>query len=67
MVFHCHLDYDPKRRYTRREMIDLIKPHRELLCFFAQATGYRECVLGLDFDEFDASDGSVPVYVTLCL
>jgi hypothetical protein len=44
-------------------MIELIKPHRELLCFFAQATGYRECVLGLDFDAYDPRASSLPVYV----
>jgi hypothetical protein len=44
-------------------MIDLIEPHRELLCFFAQATGYRECVLGLDFDTYDPRDSIVPVFV----
>ena len=63
MVFQCPIEYDPKRRYTRQELIELIEPHRELLCFFAQATGYRECVLGLDFDAYDARASSVPVFV----
>jgi len=61
--FHCPIVYDAKRGYTRQEMIDLIKPQRELLCFFAQATGYRECVLGLDFDAYDARDSLVPMFV----
>jgi len=61
--FYCYPEYDPKREYTRREMVDVIDPHRELLCFFAQASGYRGCVLGLDFEQYDPSDGSVPVLV----
>ncbi|MEA3339407.1 MAG: hypothetical protein U9R15_05520 [Chloroflexota bacterium] len=44
-------------------MRGLIRPHQELLCFFAQASGYRRCVLGLNFDEYDPTDGSVPVLV----
>ena len=44
-------------------MRELISPHQELLCFFAQASGYRRCVLGLNFDERDPTDGSVPVLV----
>lgn len=63
VTFYCYPEYDPGREYTRREMIDLIKPHRELLCFFAQASEYQRCVLGLNFDEYDPSDGSVPVLV----
>jgi len=61
--FYCYPEYDPKREYTRREMVDVIDPHRELLCFFAQASGYRRCVLGLDFEQYDPTDGSVPVLV----
>ena len=63
MIYRCKVDYDPRRRYTRQEMIGLIEPHRELLCFFAQASGYRRCVLGLDFDNYDSDDGLVPVVV----
>jgi len=44
-------------------MRGLIRPHQELLCFFAQASGYQRCVLGLNFDEYDPADGSVPVLV----
>ena len=61
--YHFYPAYDPGREYTRREMRDLIRPHRELLCFFAQASGYRRCVLGLDFGSYDPDDGSVPVLV----
>ena len=61
--FYCYPEYDPEREYTRREMRDLIMLHRELLCFFAQASGYRRCVLGLDFDRYDPGNGSVPVLV----
>ena len=63
ITFYCYPEYDPEREYTRRELIEVILPHRELLCFFAQTSGYRRCVLGLDFDEYDPSDGSVPVLV----
>jgi hypothetical protein len=63
MGFYCPVEYDPERRYTRQEMIDVIMPHRELLCFFAQVSEYRHCVLGLDFDQYDPADGSVPVFV----
>jgi hypothetical protein len=42
-------------------MVEMIKPHRNLLCFFAQMSG--EYVLGLDFYEYDAMAGSVPVYM----
>lgn len=63
MIFQCKVDYDPRRRYTRREMIDLIEPHQELLCFFAQSSGYRRCVLGLDFDKYDRRTRFVPVMV----
>jgi len=61
--FYCPITYDPKRQYTREEMIDMIKAHQELLCFFAQASGYQQCVLGLDFDQYDSSDTTVPVFV----
>jgi hypothetical protein len=61
MSFYCPVAYNPKRRYTREEMIDVILPHQELLCFFAQSAGYARCVLGLDFD--DPTDGMVPVFV----
>ncbi len=60
-MFSCPIEYDPKREYTRREMVEIIKPHRSLLCFFAQTTG--EYVLGLDFEAYSAQDSSVPVYV----
>ena len=42
-------------------MVALIKPHRDLLCFFAQMSG--EYVLGLDFYEYDERAGVVPVYM----
>ena len=63
MIFSCPLEYEPGREYTRQEMIDLIKVQRQLLCFFAQSAGYRQGVLGLDFDNYDALTGTVPVYV----
>jgi hypothetical protein len=61
MTFYCPVAYNPKRRYTHAEMVDVIMPHQELLCFFAQSAGYERCVMGLDFD--DPTDGMVPVFV----
>ena len=63
MIFSCAIEYEPDRAYSQREMIDLIKEQRPLLCFFAQSAGYRQGVLGLDFDNYDAVTGMVPVYV----
>ena len=44
-------------------MIEMIKAQRQLLCFFAQEAGYRRCVLGLEFERYDAVSKMVPVYV----
>ena len=63
MIFSCGIEYEPDRAYTRREMIELIKEQRQLLCFFAQSAGYRQGVIGLDFENYDALTGTVPVYV----
>jgi hypothetical protein len=63
MPFLCELDYKPNRRYTRQELIDLILSQRALLCAFAQASGYPQVVLGLDFDRYNASSRCVPVLV----
>jgi hypothetical protein len=63
MMFSCPIEYEAGQKYIRQEMIELIKPHRQLLCFFAQTAGYRRGVLGLDFDRYDRQTGTVPVYV----
>lgn len=63
LVFECPIDYQPGYNYIRQEMIDLITPHRELLCFFAHVAGEQRCVLGVDFDRYDAASQRVPVYV----
>jgi hypothetical protein len=55
--------YDPKKAYTRRELIELIRPHGKLLCFFAQQTGEKRCVLGVDFDKYDRASQMVPVHI----
>jgi hypothetical protein len=60
-MYDLPIEYDPDRVYTRQEMVEMIKPHRNLLCFFAQMSG--EYVLGLDFYEYDVPAGSVPVYM----
>jgi hypothetical protein len=62
-IFECSIDYQPGYDYIRQEIIDLITPHREVLCFFAQAAGEPRCVLGVDFDRYDAESRRVPVYV----
>jgi hypothetical protein len=41
----------------------MIEPHQELLCFFAQASGYRQCILGLDLEGYDSADMTMPVLV----
>jgi hypothetical protein len=61
--FECPLDYRLGYNYTRQEIIDVITPHRELLCFFARVAGKPRCVLGMDFDRYDAARQRVPVYV----
>lgn len=63
VLYQCPIEYDPDQEYTREELIGLIKVHRELLCFFAQMSGYRRCVLGVALDEYDESSGCVPVHV----
>jgi hypothetical protein len=62
-VFECPMDYQPGRAYTRADLIALITPHRELLCFFAQCARVERCVLGIDFDRYDQVRHTVPVYV----
>ena len=44
-------------------MIEIVEPQQELLCFFAQASGYQQCILGLDLEEYDAVDMTAPVLV----
>jgi len=60
-MYSLPIEYNPEQSYIRQEMVGLIKPHRDLLCFFAQMSG--EYVLGLDFYEYDVMSGSVPVYM----
>jgi len=62
-MYECPVEYEPEKRYTRREMIELIKAQRQLLCFFAQQSGVRRCVLGVEFEGYEAESGMVPVYV----
>jgi hypothetical protein len=60
-MYDLAIEYGPGRAYIQQEMVELIKPHRDLLCFFAQMSG--DYVLGLDFISYDALEGSVPVYM----
>jgi hypothetical protein len=41
----------------------MMEPHQELLCFFAQQAGYQQSILGLDLEEYDAVDMTIPVLV----
>ncbi|MCP4601049.1 MAG: hypothetical protein GY847_11075 [Proteobacteria bacterium] len=41
----------------------MTKPHHELLCFFAQSSGYQQCILGLDLAEYDRTDMTMPILV----
>ena len=61
---HCYFpEYDPQANYIRQEMVEMITGQRQLLSLFAQASGQKRCALGLDFEDYDPSDGSVPVYL----
>jgi hypothetical protein len=61
--FQCRMEYEPGRAYGRQDLIDLIRPHAELLCFFAESARVKRCVLGVDFDGYDPASRMVPVYV----
>ena len=61
---HCYVaGYDPRREYRHREMVEMISQERYLLSAFAQASGQRQCALGLDFEDYNRRDHSVPVYL----
>lgn len=62
-MYQCPVDYEPEKQYSRREMIELIKAQRQLLCFFAQQSGAKRCVLGLEFEQYEPASRMVPVYV----
>jgi hypothetical protein len=62
-MYQCPVEYEPEKQYTRREMIEMIKAQRQQLCFFAQESGYRRCVLGMEFERYDEVSKMVPVYV----
>jgi hypothetical protein len=48
---------------TAAKVEKIIKAQRQLLCFFAQQTGYKRCVLGLEFEKYEPKSKMVPVYV----
>jgi hypothetical protein len=61
---HCYFaDYDPRSDYIHQDMVALISQQRRLLSMFALASGQRRCAVGLDFEDYDPQDGSVPVYL----
>jgi len=57
------IEYNPAQAYSRQEMLELIKPHAHLLCFFAQMSGERRSVLGLDFGSYNPVRQMIPVLV----
>jgi hypothetical protein len=61
--FECPFEYEPGRDYIRQEIIDLIKPHAELLCFFVECARVKRGVVGIDFDGYDPVRRMAPVYV----
>ena len=63
MTFECAIEYNPKRPYTRREMIALIKPQRGWLCEVVEGSGEAQGAVGLDFDRYDEQRQRVPGYV----
>jgi hypothetical protein len=44
-------------------MVEMISRERQLLSAFAQASGQKQCALGLDFEDYNRGDHSVPVYL----
>ena len=62
-MYQCPVEYEPEKQYNRREMIELIKAQRQLLCFFAQSSGANRCIVGLEFEGYEPVSGMVPVYV----
>jgi hypothetical protein len=62
-VFQCPLAYQPGHDYIRQEIVDLIEPHAELLCFFVECARVKRCVVGIDFDGYDPVTQMAPVYV----
>lgn len=62
-VFECPFEYQPGRDYIRQEIIALIEPHAELLCFFVECAKVRRGVVGIDFDHYDRATQMAPVYV----
>ena len=63
-MMHCYFaDYDPRKAYTHQEIVSLITPHRQLLSMLAMTAGERRCAVGIDFEDYDPRDNSVPVYV----
>ena len=57
------IEYTPSKRYSRRELIELIRPHAAALCFFALQGGEQRCVLGVDFEKYDRQQGMAPVHI----
>lgn len=62
-MFQLPIEYEPRQNYSRQEMIDLIKAQAPVLCFFAKTNGEQRCVLGLDFDNYNAQTQMIPVHV----
>ena len=61
--FGLPIKYKPTKAYSRSELIELLRPHGPVLCFFALQAGENRCVLGVDFDKYDRQQGMVPVHI----
>lgn len=56
-------DYNPHVSYIRSEMEAMIRQQQRLLSLFAFTSGQPRCALGVDFEEYDPLDSTVPVYL----
>ena len=61
--FALPIEYNPNEAYSRSQLINLLRPHGPVLCFFAMQAGEKRCVLGVDFDKYDHQHGMVPVHI----
>ncbi|MBM4461695.1 MAG: hypothetical protein FJ011_28715 [Chloroflexi bacterium] len=51
--------YDPARGYTAAQVGVRLAGQMALLCWFAEQSGYDPCILGVDFEAYDAVAGAL--------
>lgn len=61
--FSCPVEYNPRGKYTRAQLIEQIESHRELLCFFVKEAGEKRCAIGVDFEKYDRKHKMVPIHI----